>query len=164
MIKWILAAVVMILICGVLVCWDPIAAAIDNAFGIRTRSDVRRVRDQRVGPTTLGELIGPGALWSARHRDEFWRTFVECRTRRDDYEVVYHWEVDHGYSPRLGYAKQEGVFITPLTRDTAGLAPSLMSDDVRLDRLPEAPSMSARAIYQHMGLTPRLPLPDFVSR
>jgi hypothetical protein len=79
--------------------------------------------------------------------------------KRGDGEHSYHWEVARGYSPRDGYAESHGIFITPLTRNTGHLAPSLVPSGLRADELPEGPFTSARAIYQGAGLAPTVPLP-----
>jgi hypothetical protein len=140
-------------------------AEIDNVIGLRTSRDVALVKGQRLRDgTTLGDWVGPNAEWSGLHQEEFWRTFVTCRVMHGERAESFHWEVDHGVSPRTGYDRAPGVFITPLTRGTAALAPELVPDELRGDRLPTTASMTARAIYQALGLAPTPPLPENVRK
>jgi hypothetical protein len=132
---------------------------VDNLIGVRTGRAVALVKGQPLRGGTLADVVGSRARWAGRHQGELWRTFVTCRTVHDGHEIVYHWEVDHGVSPRLGYERAAGVFITPLTRATAALAPELLPGELRAERLPLGPSLSARAIYQEIGIAPTPPLP-----
>jgi hypothetical protein len=154
---WIALGFSVLFACGLLCLFLP---WLDNLVGIRTGRDLRRVQSQRVGLVTLGDLVGPDATWTARHQEELWRTFIQCRTLRAGVSVVLHWEVDHDYAPHLAYGAEEGIFITPLTRETGRLAPALVPGGRSAEHLPESPFLSARAIYQNMGLAPNELPPD----
>jgi hypothetical protein len=130
------------------------APELDNVIGLRTRAEVRYLKQ------LAGDAVGPNARWSARHDEEIWRTFVTCRVAQaDGVDAVYDWEVDRGRSPRTNYHRQAGVFVTPLTRATARLVPTLLPEGMKIENLPEQPHTSARAIFQGAGLAPMIPLP-----
>jgi hypothetical protein len=142
--------------------YQQLAAAVDNVIGIRTRADIQEVRRLAAGTTSMDQLLGTGAAWTARHRDELWRTFVQSRVIKNGVEQMYYWEVDRGVSPMRNYERTDGVFVTPLTRATAALTPTLLPVAVS-NQLPEGPGTNAAFLYQAAGIAPRLAsLPPFV--
>jgi hypothetical protein len=129
-------------------------AALDNRLGVLIGRDIRLVQEARVGDETVRDLINhryTDATWSGWHREEVWRTFVECHARSTDRdEVRFVWEVDHGFSPADGGAK-EGVYIFALTRDTGALTPQYIPRGLAIADLPSAPSMTATALHGLIG-------------
>ena len=155
---WKYSVVVLIVVALCAVFYQQIAAALDNLIGVRTKADVQEVRRVAAGPTgtmSVDQLLGAEAIWSAYHREELWRTFVQARVSKNGIEHAYYWEVDRGFSPMHNYEPTDGVFVTPLTRATAGLTPTLVPPAV-CKQLPEGPGTNAAFLYQAAGIAPRL--------
>jgi hypothetical protein len=125
-------------------------AAVDNRVGILIARDMRIVQGTRLGDRTVREVINQRfkeARWSGWHREEVWRTFVECRVRDANRgEIQFVWEVNRGFSPPDGTAG-EGVFVFALTRDAGVLTPQYLPHGLTAAELPLTPTMTARALH-----------------
>jgi len=125
-------------------------AEIDNWRGVGIARDISVVKNAPSRNSTIEQIVSRtygGCVWRGHHRDEIWRTFVECYIPNDENtERVLYWEVDTDFSP-ITDSVAKGVFIIALTRETGALTPEYVPRGLQVDDLPTTPSMSARALY-----------------
>jgi hypothetical protein len=94
---------------------------------------------QRISDLSLKEQLEERytiQAWRAYHEDWIFATRVDCRVvDPEGRPLLLSWEVRHDTPPRDWLPKRD-LFITPLTRSAAELAPSLLPVGVQPQDLP----------------------------
>jgi len=107
---------------------------VDNILDVRTASDLRVLKKYPVSGASLQELIATKYRtreWNSYHEDEIFATRIDCWVLDDSGKtLLLSWEVRHDTPPRDWVAKRD-LYITPLTRSAAQLAPTLLPPGVQ---------------------------------
>ncbi len=115
---------------------------VDNWLQIRTSRDLETLRKHpagRAGSVPLGTLVARKYTvesWHAYHEDWIFATRVDCSASDPSGRALdLSWEVRHGNPPR-DWVPERDLYITPLTREAARLAPALLPAGVLPEDLP----------------------------
>lgn len=116
-----------------------LAPPIDNRLQIKTSRDRETLRRYPVGSVSLGSLVASKysvESWRAYHEDWIFATRVDCSASDPSgHPLLLSWEVRHGNPPR-DWMPERDLYITPLTREAAQLAPALLPAGVLPEDLP----------------------------
>jgi len=112
---------------------------IDNQLQIQTSRDLEILRSYPVRGVALSKLVTEKYVvksWDAYHEDWMFATRIDCRVAdRSGRSLLLSWEVRHRNPPR-DWMPERDLYVTPLTRSAAELAPELLPSDVLPKDLP----------------------------
>lgn len=112
---------------------------VDNRLQIKVSRDLEILRGYQVRGVSLNSLVAKKFVvesWTAYHEDWIFATRVDCRASDPSgRSLLLSWEVRHRNPPRP-WMPRRALYITPLTRSAAKLAPELLHSDVLPEDLP----------------------------
>lgn len=112
---------------------------IDNRLHVKTSRDLKILRMYPVGGATIGSRVAEKYVvesWAVYHEDWVFATRVDCHVlSRSGQSLLLSWEVRHRNPPRAWMPKRD-LYVTPLTRSAAELAPELLPSGVLPKDLP----------------------------
>lgn len=112
---------------------------LDNRLKILTSRDLKILQSHPVNGVPLSKLAADKyrvESWAAYHEDWLFATRVDCHTLDPSGRpLLLSWEVRHRNPPRP-WMSQRDLYITPLTRSAAELAPELLPKGVLTKDLP----------------------------
>lgn len=113
--------------------------AVDNRLQIKVSRDFEILQKYPVGGVPLGSLVAEKYVvesWAAYHEDWIFATRIDCHASdQSGRPLLLSWEVRHRNPPRPWMPKRD-LYVTPLTRSAADLAPELLPSGVRPEDLP----------------------------